>query len=259
MSTLKEHTKNLQCLLDALREGEKTSADPQANLAAIEAALKAVAIFQTNAMAAILEETRKKVEFDVSNLLFERRTALAEAARAAGWTYTRLGERDRLGDFDVHYSKSKVKVFFGSEELTTTNLIDGRKLFDLVQQERNRMESTMLSRVEFFNTLRLALTMARADGKSTNGKVKVRELFPYLVLTRQLTYDNFRKKPLAKNFTDYSMVLFAYELFKFGQDKDAWGIGDHRLVNQPPNMATHDEALILPGAQVAQIFWLGIE
>jgi hypothetical protein len=245
--------------LDALREAEKTSADPQANLTAIDAALKAVAIFQANAVTASLEEARGQVEQVVSNLLIERRTALAEAAREAGWIYTRFGDRDRLGEFDLHYSKSKVKIVFGSEELTTTSLIDGRKIFDLVRQERQKMESVMLSRGEFFNILRLALAMAKADGKGSNGKVKVRELFPYLALTRQLAHDTFRKKPLAKNFTEYSIVLLAFELYKFGQGEEGWFIGDHRLVNQPPNMATHHEALILPGPQAAQILWLGIE
>jgi hypothetical protein len=259
MSNLKEHTKSVQRLLEAMREAEKTSGDPQIHQAAIEAALKAAATCQASAVTAALEEARRQVEETVSALLLERRTALAEAARDAGWRYTRLGEQDSLGEFYVQYSKAKVKILIGSEELTSTNLVDGRKLFDFLRQERQRLEAAILPRGDFFNALRLALAMAKADGKGSNGKVKVRELFPYLVVTRQLAHEAFRRKPIAKNFIEYSTPLLALELHKFGQGEGGWQLGEHRLVNQPPNMATQHEALQLPGLSGAQVLWLGIE
>lgn len=259
MPISKEHTKSLQKLLEALREADRASGEPQALKAAIEGAQKAAAGVNLAAVISELGEARRSLDQEIERLVFERRTGLSEAAREAAWPYTRLGDQDRVGEFYVQYAKAKVKVLIGSEELTTTTEPDGRKLFMLLQQELRNAEASTLPRAAFFNALRMALAMAKADGKSNNGKVKIRELFPYLAGARQLANENFRKKPLAKNFADYSMALLALELHRFGESPEGWQFGEQRLVNQPPNMATQSEAMLLPGASGSQVLWLGIE
>jgi len=259
MSISKDHTKALQRLVDALREADKASGDPLISKAAIEAAQKAVAGIDLDAINSDLEAIKRQIDQEIDRLVFERRMALAEAAREAGWPYTRIGEQDRVGEFCVQYAKTKVKILIGTEELTTTTEPDGRKLFGLLWQELRKAEASMLTRGAFFNSLRIALAMAKADGKSNNGKVKIRELFPYVAGARQLANEDFRKKPLAKNFADYSMALLALELYRFGESPEGWHYGEERLVNQPPNMATQSEAMLLPGSSGSQVLWLGIE
>jgi hypothetical protein len=259
MTDFKEPIKRLNRLLDALREADKASGDPQARQVALEAALKALTALQEMALNEALASESGEAARAVSGLIDQRRYAVAEAARAAGWTVTRLGERDRVGDFYVHYSKSKVRLLVGSEELTTSTEADGKKLFALIQDELRKLESAVLPRSDFFGVLRIALSMAKADGRGSNGRVNIRELFPYIAVSRQLAFESFRKKPVAKNFADYSMPLLALELHRFGDSEEGWHYGEYRISNQPPNMATQHEALQLPGASGAQVLGIGIE
>jgi len=221
-------------------------------------ALKSIDI---NSSLRFLAESLSIGKIQLENLLAQRRQALENSAREANIAYRRLSTTDKVGLFELTYSKSKVIVKVGSEILCTLEEVDGKKLLDRLVLEKNELEKNRLTRENFFKAMKLAIALAYADGKVQNGKVKVHDLFTYLVLTRQLVQsDVFRKKPTQKSFSDYSKAMLIFELFKFGEHEDGWILGSERLSNQGPNMATQSEALMLPdtGGSIVQILWLWV-
>jgi hypothetical protein len=221
-------------------------------------ALKAIDI---NSAVDLLAQKLSEAEAQFELKLAERRQSLELAARDAHLTHRRLSNIDKVGLFELSYSKAKVTVKIGSEILTTIEEIDGRKLVDRLVLEQKALEENILPRDLFFKSLKSAILFADSYGKVQNGKVKVHDLFAYFVLTRQIVKsDVFWKKPTQKNFTDYSKAMLAFEFFKFGEHHDGWTFGSERLCNQGPNMATQSEALMLPdtGGSTTQILWLWV-
>ena len=244
--------------LKALEQSKGQVADELNLLADVIDAIKAI---DTTLAVDLFRRELLEAEAIFDNQLAERRQTLEAAARDAHFTHRRLTSVDKVGLFEVSYSKVKVTVKIGSETLTTLEEVDGKKLVERLKLEQKNLEENTLPRDRFFKALKLAIALAGSDGKVQSGKVKVHDLFAYLVLTRQLVQsDAFRKKPIQKNFTDYSKAMMAFEFFKFGEHQDGWTFGSERLCNQGPNMATQSEALQLPdtGGSTTQILWLWV-
>ena len=130
-----------------------------------------------------------------------------------------------------------------------------------IENLKSDIDKTVFRTKRFFEDGGMRRDSQLIVGKVQSGKTKVHDLFTYLVLTRQLVQsDVFRKKPIQKNFTEYSKAMMAFEFFKFGDHQDGWTFGSERLCNQGPNMATQSEALVLPdtGGSTTQILWLWV-
>jgi hypothetical protein len=102
--------------------------------------------------------------------------------------------------------------------------------------------------------------MARADGKMSDNKVKIRDLFSFIAVARQLTSEAFRKRPSAKSYVDYTIAMLAYELNRFGEHEQGWACGSERIFNQGPAMSNQSEAVMLPDTtgNPVQVFWVWI-
>jgi hypothetical protein len=140
---------------------------------------------------------------------------------------------------------------------------DGGRLFSLIKDQTNRLERKDFSREEFFRWLRDAIRMAKGRGIGEDGRVPVKQLFPFVVLARQSRNEAFLKKPGVKSFLDYQPYQFVYDLARFGSD--GWGVQDYLLRTQTPNMATisQGKTMMLPslesmegaGQQIA-VLWI---
>ena len=170
-------------------------------------------------------------------VLKHRRENLARCAKEAGWPAKRLKEDDFVGGFQVSYRLEKVTLRLGSELLTTFDEPDGASLFSRLQQERSKLEGFPFVRLDFIESLKDAIHLARRQGKDREGKVPIRTLYPLLVLARQGRDERFIKRPVTNSFTEYSMAQFVYDLARFGRDGWKTDRGE-RLCNQPPNMAS---------------------
>jgi hypothetical protein len=240
---------------------EKNKGGMEVELKLLAEALDALKAVETKSALDLLARKLSEVEAQFEKVLAERRQTLELAARDAQLTHRRLSNIDKVGLFELSYSKAKVIVKIGSEMLTTIEEANGKKLVDRLVLEQKALEESVLPRDRFFKALKLAIALADSDGKVESGKVKVHDLFAYLVLSRQLVQsDVFRKRPTQKNFTDYSKAMMAFEFLRFGEHQDGWTCGTERLCNQGPNMATQSEALMLPdtGGSTKQILWLWV-
>ena len=170
-------------------------------------------------------------------VLKHRRENLARCAKEAGWPAKRLKEDDFVGGFQVSYRLEKVTLRLGSELLTTFDEPDGTSLFSRLQQERSKLEGFPFARLDFIESFKDAIHLARQQGKDREGKVPIRTLYPLLVLARQGRDERFIKRPVTNSFTEYSMAQFVYDLARFGRDGWKSDRGE-RLCNQPPNMAS---------------------
>lgn len=260
MSELTGYVKQIEKLADALKKAEKATASESEAVSLLAGALSALdGLDVTRARQAIVERqtlVRESLEQQVA----ARRQELEHAARAAGLPFRRLSASDRVGSFSVDYSSRKVKLSIGSEELVTLDETSGSKVLERIVAEQDRLNASLIPRERFFKVLKTAFAMARADGKVSDGKVKIKELFPYIAVARQLTSDAFRKKPSAKSYLDYSLAMLAYELSKFGDSDQGWACGSERLSNQGPAMSTQHEAVVLPDAtgNPVQVLWVWI-
>ncbi|MEI6761309.1 MAG: hypothetical protein WCO22_12780 [Betaproteobacteria bacterium] len=244
--------------LKALDQNKRSLAD---EFSLLTDAIEVLNTLDTKSVIDQLQQRLSNVKLLFEQQLANRRQTLEIAARDARLTHRRLSSVDKVGLFEVGYSNAKVTVKIGSENLTTFEEVDGKKLVERLTLEQKNLEESALPRDRFFKALKLAIALAGSDGKVQSGKTKVHDLFTYLVLTRQLVQsDVFRKKPIQKNFTEYSKAMMAFEFFKFGDHQDGWTFGSERLCNQGPNMATQSEALVLPdtGGSTTQILWLWV-
>lgn len=260
MSELTGHVKSFEKAVDALKKADKAPATDGDALNLLSSALSALdGLDLAHARQAILDR-QTVVREALEQQLATRRQDLEHAAREAGLTFRRLSASDRVGPFGVDYSSRKVKLSVGSEELTAFEEISGSKVLERIVAEQDRLTAALLPRDKFFKVLKTAIAMARADGKVAEGKTKIKELFPYIAVARQLTSDAFRKKPSAKSYVDYSLAMLAYELSKFGEGEEGWACGDERLSNQGPSMSTQHEAVVLPDAtgNPVQVLWVWI-
>lgn len=169
-----------------------------------------------------------------------RREKLLQSAEEAGWTIKRLKNYDYVGCFRVNYKQERVTVQLGSERLLTFDEVDGARLFARLQSERENLDRFPFHRRNFFQSMKEALALARAQGQDRDGKVPIRKLYPLMVLVWQSQNEHFLKSPGSKSFTEYPMAQFIYDLARFGQD--GWKVdGGWRLSTQTPNMASVDK------------------
>lgn len=260
MSQLIGHIKQFQKLVNAFKKADKAQGSEDDELKLLAGALNALdALDVAQARQGVVDRQILLNEV-IKNQLAARRQELENAARASGVSFRRLSTSDRVGPFGVEYSNRKVRLSIGSEELIAFDEISGSKVFQRIVAEQNRLNSALLPREKFFEVMKKAFAMARIDGKVSDGKTKIRDLFPYIAAARQLTSDAFRKKPSAKSYIDYSLAMLAYELSKFGEHEQGWAYGAERLSNQGPSMSTQQEAVVLPDSigNPVQVLWVWI-
>ena len=77
----------------------------------------------------------------------------------------------------------------------------------------------------------------------------MRLVYVYVVLLRNLQFDDFVSKPSTRSFREYSSSQFVFDLARFG--KKDWSCGDETLRGQTPNMATVSagKSLTLPNLE----------
>ena len=260
MSELTDHLKQLEKVVEALRKADKASSSDGDTLNLLTGALSALDGLDISlARQAVVGQQALAREAQEQQVA-ARRQDLEHGARAAGLPYRRLSKSDKVAAFGVDYSNRKVKLTVGSEELTSFEEASGSKVLERIVAELQRLNAALLPREQFFRVLKAAISMVRADGKTSDGKVKIREFFPYIAVARQLSSDTFRKKPSAKSYVDYSMAMFAYELSRFGEHEQGWTCGDERIFNQGPAMSTQHEAVMLPDTtgNPVQVLWVWI-
>lgn len=260
MSELTGHLKQLEKLVDALKKADKAPASQTETLQLLSGALSDIDGLDLARTRQLILDRQAVVREALEQQVAARRQELEHAAREAGLPYRRLSASDRVGPFGVDYSSRKVKLNVGSEELIAFEETSGQKVLERIVAEQDRLNAALLPREKFFKVLKTAFAMARADGKIADGKAKIKELFPYIAVARQLTSDAFRKKPSAKSYVDYSLAMLAYELSKFGESEQGWACGGERLSNQGPAMSTQHEAVVLPDAtgNPVQVLWVWI-
>ena len=240
---LKDAPKSLDKACKALKDvvsvkpGETTMKDELALYNKAIAALQAIGLEDA---LRILEEERAELVRRREDAFKYRREKLLRSAEEAGWTVKRLKNYDYIGCFRVNYKKERVTVQLGSEPLETFDEVDGARLFAYLQSERENLDGFPFERLNFFQSMKEALTLARAQGQDQDGKVSIRKLYPRMVLVRQSQNEHFLKSPGSKSFTDYPMAQFIYDLARFGQG--GWKVdGGWRLSSQTPNMASVDK------------------
>lgn len=246
MNDLKDYAKRLERAAKTLRELEKAGDLADDPLSLAKQARVALEGLDIATLRDLLANAERSLKERIDAQLAERRQGVSDRARELNLSYRRQSEADLVGAFSLKYSARKVRVLVGDEELTLFDEVDGRKVVDRLVAEKTRVDAMLLPRERFFQVLESALALADAEGKMAEHKVKVRDLFPCVVATRQLASDSFRNRPLAKNFVDYSLAMFAYELYQFGAGDQGWTCGRRRLSNRSPTMGTQHEALRLP-------------
>lgn len=209
-----------------------------------------------------LEEEREKLEKRTVENLQRRREELHKSAAKAGWTVRRLQDFDFVECFRLDYRGEQVTVKLGSERCDSFNETDGKKVFVRLQQELSKLRDFPFSRDDFFQMLKEALHMGRVFGYDNDGKVPIRKVYALCALARQTRNEKFMRNPNGKNFQDYSICQFIFDMARFGQSGWRDGRGE-RLSSQTPNMASAVEkkTLTLPsldsaeaGAQLAALW-----
>lgn len=260
MSELTGHIKQFEKLVETLKKVDRAAAGDGDAFTLIDGALSALGALDLQPAKQVVLDRQSSFRQAVEQQLSNRRQDLENSAREAGLTYRRSSKSDRVSVFGVDYSNRKVKLTIGSEELTSFEEINGSKVVQRITAELARLNDSLLSRDQFFKVMKASFALARSDGKVSDGKAKIRELFPYIAVSRQLTSDAFRRKPSAKSYVDYSLAMFAYELSRFGEHEQGWAYGGERIFNQGPAMSTQHEAVVLPDAigNPVQVLWVWI-
>lgn len=207
-------------------------------------ALRAVCI---DSLLRDLERQRAELSQLADQALARRREDLLHAANTAGWRARRMQDYDHVDCFRINYKQARVTLQLGSEICQTFDEIDGQKVFVRIQEARSELDRFPFSRDVFFRAVKNAIRLAKMQGLDRDGKVAIRRLYPLLVLVRQSNDEAFMKRPGTRNFREYSICHFLYDLARFG--KSGWSISDgERLASQTPNMRTiaKGEALTLP-------------
>ena len=206
----------------------------------ISALGKAIAALQEIELERVLSElSRERSALVQSRIeaLQHRRENLNRSAKEAGWPVKRLKDHDFAVGFQVNYKLEGMTLRLGSELLMTFDEPDGVCLFLRLQQERSKLEGFPFARLDFIESIKDAIHLARRQGKDRDGRVPIRALYPLIVLARQSRDERFIKRPVTRSFTEYSMAQFVYDLARFGRDGWKTDRGE-RLCNQPPNMAS---------------------
>ena len=210
-----------------------------------------------------LEEEREKLRKRADEALLRRREELHKAAAEAGWAARRLRNFDRVGCFRVEYRRERVTVTLGSERCDRFDETDGRRVFDRLHEELRRFRKFPFSRDDFFLMVKDSVRFARILGLDRDGKVPIRKIYPLCVLARQGRNEEFMKGPNEKNFREYPICQFIYDMARFGQS--GWrGDRGERIASRTPNMASvfEGKTLALPsldsadaGPQIA-VLWI---
>jgi len=204
--------------------------------AATAKALEAFRALDLDELARELQRRHDDLSRQEEAALQRRREALRRAAEAAGWPVRRMQESDHVGYFRVVYKGVRVSLQLGSETVERLDEVDGERLFARVTEVRERVESVPFSRPAFFASIKHALRLARSQGLDRDGWVRIKPLYPLVVLARQALDEKFTNRPEARNFTEYSLAQFAFDLARFVQQGATEG--GERLRNRPPNMAS---------------------
>ena len=177
---------------------------------------------------------RHRIDLDQARQtkLANRREDLRTTARNVQWKVTQAGDYDLVDCFQVNYRNDRVTLRIGSEELTAFNEADGKKLFDRLLIETEKLDEFPFVRSDFIHSIKGAIDLARSQKLDQDGKVKIRTLYPLVVLTRHSLDSDFIKQPLQKSFTEYSIAQFAYDFARFGED--GWKEDGYRLRAQLP-------------------------
>ena len=237
--------RSLSDVLKALERARKAvdplvkakDASPAGRLAALNKAIVALQGVEPEWMRSVLDRERSDLVRNQEEALKHRRENLARSAKEAGWPVKRLRKYDFACGFQVSYKLEQVTLRLGSELLTTFDEPDGASLFSRLQDERLKLERFPFVRLDFIESIKDAIHLARRQGKDRDGKVPIRTLYPLLVLARQSRDARFIRHPVTKSFTEYSMAQFVFDFARFGRDGWKTDRGE-RLCNQPPNMAS---------------------
>lgn len=184
-----------------------------------------------------LEEKKREIQARVEDALSLRREDLRRAARDAGWKTDRFQNYDRVGCFRVEYRRARVTMYLGSEKLDGFDEGNGQALFSRIEKAKAALDDFPFSRDGFFAAIKAALSLAKAGNANRDGKTPIRTIYPLTVLARQSLDNAFMKRPEGKNFKDYSLCQFVYDMARFGRDGWIMPNGE-RLSSQTPNMAT---------------------
>ena len=210
-----------------------------------------------------LEKEREKLRKRADEALQRRREDLHKAAEEAGWATRRLRNFDRVGCFRVECRRERVTVTLGSERCDRFDETNGRRVFDRLQKKLLEFREFPFSRDDFFLMVKDAVRIARILGLDRDGKVPIRKIYPLCTLARQGRNEEFMKDPSEKNFSNYSLCQFIYDMARFG--RSGWrGDRGERIASRTPNMASvfEGKTLALPsldsadaGPQIA-VLWI---
>lgn len=262
--SIAKHTKSVDALAGAVKAlGRlKVPAPPEA-VSALKKAIAALEACDIDGLRNELAESLAEAERLVSEELERRREELLSSAKKDGTPFKRFSDYDRIGPFKVSYKGSKVRLEVGSETVAEVVENDGERLFATIKEQMTKLERKDFSRQEFFEWIKDGIKIAKGRGLGDEGKLPIKQLYPYVVLARQSGSEAFLRKPSAKTFLEYPPHQFVYDLARFGSD--GWGVQDQFLRTQTPNMATisQGKTMMLPalestegaGQQVA-VLWI---
>ena len=235
---LTKHLKELQRLSAALKKlnTAKKPLGDHVRLDLLAEAIAATKVFESFELRPALEQEAESIRRRLESSLETRREDLLKAARQAGVPQKRFGEFDRVGLFKVTYRGKKVALEIGSEPAAEFEATEGEQILVAVQEQLAALEAQPFSREDFFRSVKDAVRLARERGKDRDGWVPIRLVYVYVVLLRNLQFDDFVKRPSIRSFRDYSRAQFVYDLARFG--KKDWTCGDETLRGETPNMAT---------------------
>jgi hypothetical protein len=235
---LTKHLKELQRLSATLKKlnAPKKPLSDHVLADTLGEAIAAAKAFNPDELEATLEQEAEDVRKKLEDAIEHRRESLLGAAREANVSQKRFGEFDRVSFFKVSYRGKKVLFEIGSERVAECEATDGTQVLAAIQQQQAALEAQPFSRDEFFRSVRDAIRLARERGKDRDGWVPVRLVYVYVVLLRNLQFEDFMNKPSSRSFRDYSSAQFVFDLARFG--KTDWSCGDETLRGETPNMAT---------------------
>lgn len=216
-------------------------------LVLVERAADALRAIPVEGLLQSLDQQHAALDRLSNEALARRREELLRAAKGAGWESRRLQDYDHVGCFKVSYKRGRVTLQLGSETWDAFDEADGKKVFIRIQEAQSKLDRAPFERDAFFSIVRNAVRLAKIQGLDRDGKVPIRKLYPLVVLVRQSHDDGFMKRPSARQFRDYPICQFIYDLARFGAE--GWSIKDgERLASHTPNMGTiaKGEAVTLP-------------
>jgi len=260
MPELQVHIKQFEKVGNALKAADKSQSADGETLHLLEAALNALRGVEVERVRQTVLGLQDSIRAAIDEQLASRRQEVENGARLAGLPYRRLVSADKVGVFLVEYPGREVRLSVGSEKLVSFEEPSGAKVIQRIVVETARLNAALLPREQFFGVFKAALAVARFDGKVSEGKVKIKDLFPYIAAARQLTSAEFRKKPSSKSYVDYTLAMLGYELSRFGDHDEGWACGGERIFNQGPSMSTQQEAVMLPDTtgNPVQVLWVSV-